>query len=130
MLVADCYGPVLADLMQRPLELLKINADELQSLQLSRLDEIPTHVKRTIITDGPGSVRIREGTAPVESFTPPAIREVSPTGSGDVLLACVLEALLVRKLPLRAAVVFAIPYAAANAAHPGIAEFPPPGAEP
>src|SRR5690349_10646767 len=59
---------------------------------------------------------------------PPSIREVSATGSGDVFFACVLQALFVRSLTLREAVAFALPYAAANAAHAGIAEFPKPGA--
>jgi fructose-1-phosphate kinase PfkB-like protein len=125
VLVADCYGPVLADLIQRPVELLKINADELQSLRLTCPGDLPRHVKQAIITDGPRTVRIRDASGKTGTFTPPSIREVSATGSGDVLLACVLEAWLVRKLPLREAVVFAIPYAAANAAHAGIAEFPP-----
>ena len=75
-------------------------------------------------------VQVRESSGPTETFTPPPVREVSATGSGDVLLACVLEAMFVRRLRLLDAVRFAIPYAAANAAHPGIAEFPPPGAEP
>ncbi|MGH7955422.1 MAG: PfkB family carbohydrate kinase [Opitutaceae bacterium] len=125
MLVVDTYGPALSSLIELPVALLKINADELNSLGHSRLEEIPDHVERTIITDGPHAVRIREAGGATETFVPPAIREVSPTGSGDVLLACVLEALFVRRLPLRDAVSFAIPYAAANAAHPGIAEFPP-----
>jgi 1-phosphofructokinase len=66
---------------------------------------------------------MRESNGATETFKPPVIREISATGSGDVLLACVIEALFVRKLPLGEAVTFAIPYAAANAAHPGIAEF-------
>ena len=126
-LVADTYGPVLDDVIGLPLEILKINASELELLQISDLSQIPENVKRTIITDGARAVRIREVGGITETFVPPKIEEVSATGSGDVLLACVLEALLVRKLPLREAVAFAIPYATANAAHGGIAEFPTPG---
>ncbi|NBW86943.1 MAG: hypothetical protein EBR23_08990, partial [Planctomycetia bacterium] len=48
--------------------------------------------------------------------------------SGDVLFACVLAALYQRGDSLDAAVRRALPYAAANAAHPGIAEFPEPAA--
>ena len=51
---------------------------------------------------------------------------VSPTGSGDVLLACVLTALHARGATLDQAVAFALPFAAANASHPGVAEFPDP----
>jgi 1-phosphofructokinase len=79
-----------------------------------------------VITDGPGPVWLREGDAARITLTPPAVREVSATGSGDVLLACVLERLFRRGLTLRDAVAFALPYAAANAAHPGIGEFPEP----
>jgi fructose-1-phosphate kinase PfkB-like protein len=71
-------------------------------------------------------VRVRESDGTMTTIPPPVVREVSATGSGDVLLACVLEALFVRGLRLAEAVAFAIPYAAANAAHPGIAEFPDP----
>jgi fructose-1-phosphate kinase PfkB-like protein len=123
-LVVDTYGPPLVDLIERPLALLKINADELRSLGLSHPEQIPENVQRVIITDGPNAVRVRDGGGTVEALTPPKVREISPTGSGDVLLACVLEAGWTRKLLLRDAVTFAIPYAAANAAHPGIAEFP------
>ena len=125
LLVADTYGPPLVDLCPRPLALLKINADELRSLGHSSVEQIPEHIRRIIVTDGPHAVRVREAGSATETFMPPKVREISPTGSGDVLLACVLEALFVRKLRLHDAVTFAIPYAAANAAHPGIAEFPP-----
>jgi fructose-1-phosphate kinase PfkB-like protein len=127
-LIVDSYGPALADLIARPIELLKINEDELRTLPFT-LEGLPPHVKSAIITDGPRAVRIRESGGEIEKFIPPAVREISATGSGDVLLACVLEARYVRKLPLRDAVSFAIPYAAANAAHPGIAEFPLPRAD-
>jgi 1-phosphofructokinase/tagatose 6-phosphate kinase len=41
-----------------------------------------------------------------------------------VLFAGVLDALLRRGQSLAASLAYALPYAAANAAHPGIAEFP------
>jgi 1-phosphofructokinase len=122
-LVADTYGPPLAELVNRPLALLKINQDELRSLNLPRVEAIPPQIRRVIITDGPRTVNARDEDGTVVTFTPPTIREISPTGSGDVLLACVLEALFLRRLPLKLAVAFAMPYAAANAAHPGVAEF-------
>lgn len=129
-LIVDTYGPPLRDLAQLPLALLKINADELQSLALNQPTELPREIQHAIVTDGPRAVRVRDRDGSVREFIPPAIREVSATGSGDVLLACVIEAMFVRKLPLGAAVACAIPYAAANAAHAGIAEFPWPSAGP
>jgi 1-phosphofructokinase len=128
ILVVDTYGPPLIDLVRQPVALLKINADELQSLGQSSLENLPPTVQRAIVSDGPRSVRIRDQDGSLAEFTPPVIREISATGSGDVLLACVLAAMFVRRLPLAAAVAFAIPYSAANAGHGGIAEFPLPGA--
>lgn len=126
-LVVDTYGPPLIDLVEQTIALLKINADELQSLGGSTLETLPLGVQRAIVSDGPRRVRTRDQDGSIADFTPPIIHEISATGSGDVLLACVLEAMFVRRLPLAAAVSFAIPYAAANAAHAGIAEFPLPG---
>ncbi len=122
-LVADTYGPPLADLVAQPLALLKINADEARTLSGPAAKEFPATLRRWVVSDGPRAVHLRDGRGAEETILPPAVTEVSPTGSGDVLLAAVLEALFVRGLPLRAAVVFALPFAAANAAHPGIAEF-------
>jgi fructose-1-phosphate kinase PfkB-like protein len=68
-------------------------------------------------------VRIRDEHGYAAQLIPPPIKEVSPTGSGDVLLACVLIALYRQGVPLRDAVAYGLPYAAANAAHSGIAEF-------
>jgi fructose-1-phosphate kinase PfkB-like protein len=51
------------------------------------------------------------------------VQEISPTGCGDVMLAALIEALWIRGLSLEAAVAAALPLAAANAAHPGVAEF-------
>lgn len=123
-LVADTYGPPLVELVAGPLALLKINADELRSLPGARMEAVPPHVKRLVVTDGPRSIQVRDEDGSTATFRPPSVREVSATGSGDVFLACLMEATFLRKLRLREAVTFAIPYAAANAAHAGIAEFP------
>jgi len=54
-------------------------------------------------------------------------REVSPTGSGDVLLACMLFARAAPRRHLARRPRICPPCtAAANAAHPGIADFPDP----
>ncbi|HVU32141.1 MAG TPA: PfkB family carbohydrate kinase [Opitutaceae bacterium] len=122
-LVADTYGPPLRWLAQQPLDLIKINAGELQTLDPAPAGREPLAALRYVITDGPRAVRLREGIMDERLVVPPTIREVSATGSGDVLLACVLESLFRRRKSLAEAVAFALPYAAANAADPGIAEF-------
>ena len=127
LVVVDTYGAPLIDLVQERVALLKINADELASLGVADLARLPPHVERAVVTDGPRTVHLRDVDGTLTTFTPPPVKEISATGSGDVLLACVLEAWLRRGVSLRDAVAFAIPYAAANAAHPGIAEFPLPG---
>ncbi len=127
-LVADTYGPPLAWTAERPLALVKINADELRALPRPRLgtdpDALPPTVKRWVITDGPGPIELRDVDGIRTRLTPPTVQQISPTGSGDVLLACMLNPLFALGYSLADAVRTAIPYAAANAAHPGVAEFP------
>lgn len=125
VLAVDTYGPALADLVALGPDLVKINAQELAGLPESLRPGRTAEATRWIVTDGPGPVRVRDA-AGERSFNPPPVTEVSPTGSGDVLLAGVLAALHGRGATLDEAVVFALPYAAANAAHPGVAEFPDP----
>lgn len=124
-LVADTYGPPLAWLAALPLALIKINAQELRTLIADADAPPPPPTTRWVISDGPGTIRVWDGGARTE-LTPPRVAEVSPTGSGDVFLACILHALFYRGASLPGAVAYALPYAAANAAHPGIAEFPEP----
>ena len=124
-LAVDTYGPALNWLAAQSLDLVKINAHEFRSLPLANRDRPPLPTRRWIITDGPGPVQVWDNGVRTD-LTPPPVAEVSPTGSGDVLFACVLHALVCRKATLNEAVAFALPYAAANAAHPGIAEFPEP----
>jgi 1-phosphofructokinase len=122
-LVADTYGPPLAWAAQRPVSLVKINADEFRTLGSDTASVFPSAPRCWIITDGPRDIRVRDEAGQTHTLSPPTIREVSPTGSGDVLLACILQGITGKNLPLREAVQFAIPYAAANSAHGGIAEF-------
>lgn len=123
-LVADTYGPPLAWAVEQPLALVKINADELRALPRSGGGrELPPAVKRWVVTDGPGPIEVRDVDGVGTRLAPPSIRQVSPTGSGDVLLACMLHPLFAHGHSLAEAVQTAIPYAAANAAHPGVAEF-------
>ncbi len=125
VLVADTYGPPLAWAAERPLALVKVNADEVRSIGAT--DTLasgqPTIVQRWVVSDGPKPLWVRDETGQTHTLIPPVVREISATGSGDVLLACVLHGWIVRGLSLRDAVQFALPYAAANAAHREIAEF-------
>lgn len=125
--VADVYGPPLAWLMEHPIALVKINADELRPFAPD-LPHLTASAKpqRWILTNGPAQVQLRDRDGSVTTATPPPVREVSATGSGDVFFACALHALYGRRMSLGEAVSFALPYAAANAAHPGVAEFPEP----
>lgn len=123
-LVVDTYGPPLAELVNLPLSLLKINRDELRTLSSAEFDALPPSLRHVVVTDGPRSIQARDESGRIHTFTPPPVREVSATGSGDVFLACLIDALFRRKLSLADAVAFAIPHASANAAHPGIAEYP------
>ena len=133
-LAADTYGPALEWLVTQPLALVKINASELRTLfpaepasartpELIKLAARRWPVRRWIVTDGAAPVWFHEGAGEPVSLPPPKVREVSPTGSGDVLFACVLDALFRRGQTLAQSVAGALPAAAANAAHPGIAEF-------
>ncbi|MDB6169446.1 MAG: PfkB domain protein [Verrucomicrobia bacterium] len=139
VLAADSYGPPLAWLVDQPLALVKINAVELRTLfpdeaapapveQLLREAVVRWRARNWIVTDGANPVWFcAEGGAPA-SIAPPEVSEVSATGSGDVLFACVLDYFFRQRKPLGQAVAAALPFAAANAAHPGIAEFPEPAA--
>jgi len=131
ILVADTYGPPLAWAVSRPVALIKINADELRTFAPD-LAHLPTHAtaRRWIVTDGPRSIQIRDDTGSLSIANPPPTDEVSATGSGDVFFACVLQAWFHLGRDLAAAVQFALPFAAANAAHPGVADFPLPAAGP
>lgn len=121
-LVVDTYGPPLAELVARAPALLKVNRDEWQTLPAGSGGGQTRG--RTVITDGPRPIEAWEAGEAPRTFRPPVVQEVSATGSGDVFLACLIEALFLRGTTLPAAVEFAMPQAAANAAHPGIAEYP------
>lgn len=131
VLVADAYGPPLGWLAQLPVALVKINRQEFDAFRpgaadvAARLQQASATlpVQTWIVTDGPGSLWFaRSGEAPRE-FRPPVLREVSPTGSGDVFLAALLHGHWHLGLAWPEAIAHALPYAAANAAHPGVADF-------
>jgi fructose-1-phosphate kinase PfkB-like protein len=133
-LVADTYGPPLAWALQQPLALVKINRDEFDAYQPERSPAEPfatrlssalakTRVQAWVVTDGAGPVWLNQPGSPPRSLTPPVVKTVSATGSGDVLLACLLDGCYQRHLALPDALARALPYAAANAAAAGIADF-------
>jgi len=126
-LVADTYGPPLSWLAQRPLALVKINRTEFDGLfpgpersgpVAGRLDTLRRSLppRAWVVTDGPGPVHIADEAGRAAEFMPPRAREVSATGAGDVLLACIIEAHWNRGIPLAEAVESALPRAAAHAA--------------
>jgi fructose-1-phosphate kinase PfkB-like protein len=130
-LYVDSYGPPLAWFAGKSVDLIKINADEMRGLlgaegaidELLRLALATFPVKAWIVSDGPGPVwYAAQGETP-RFQTPPVVKELSATGSGDVLLASLLHARLAKGASWDEAIRFALPLASANAAHPGIAEF-------
>ncbi len=133
--VADTYGPPLAWLTARPLDWVKVNRVEFDGLfpEAQRSQPVAARltaalarwpVKAWVVTDGPRPLwHAARGRAPA-SLTPPIVAEVSPTGSGDVLHACLLHAVYHHRQSLPAALQLALPYAAANAAHGTVADFP------
>lgn len=136
-LVVDTYGPPLAWFAERAAALIRVNRTELESLCTKpecKLSSGELLLKfrdrggalRWTVSDGPGPVWFLADHNDPETITGPVVREVSATGSGDVMLACTLFGRFHRGLSWRDAVAWALPYAAANAAHPGIAEFPDP----
>ena len=136
ILVVDTYGPPLAWFVTQPVALIKINADEFKALAGHAPAAVvpavatPATVRRWVVSDGPRQLWLRDETGATTTFAPPVVPEVSATGSGDVLLACILHGWIHRGLSTAAAVQFALPYAAANAAHAGVAEFPEPTISP
>lgn len=134
LLYADVYGPPLQGIVDQPIELIKINRqefdafyseDERRETVASRLSTASEKwpVKNWVISNGPDSVWVQSANETPLELTPPKIKEVSPTGSGDVLFAVILDGLILHKLSLCDAVTAALPYASANAAHPGVADF-------
>jgi fructose-1-phosphate kinase PfkB-like protein len=132
VLAVDTYGPPLLWAAEHAVALIKINATEFRSLAGAEASFTTTTtealsrwpVLRWVVTDGPNAVAFRDGRdAEATTIQPPTVREISPTGSGDVLFAAVLHSLFVRRESLRKALERALPLAAANAAHPGVAEF-------
>lgn len=134
ILTADTYGPPLTWALQQPLGLLKINRDEFNTLTSEAKGNHPlsssmiatlasSRIQSLIVTDGGEPVWCIDRSNQARQFVPPHVPLMSATGSGDVLFACLLHAHYLRQLPWPEALAYALPFAAANAAAPGIAEF-------
>ncbi|MCC5806724.1 MAG: hypothetical protein JJU00_10395 [Opitutales bacterium] len=130
----DTYGKPLAELAVLPWTAVKINLDEFERLEgadpadgtmEARLRRIAaTSAAQTwIVTDGGNPVSVLSRDEGYFQRQPPDIQLVSPTGSGDVFLATLI-AERARGASLRKACAEALRLSAANAAHPGVAEFP------
>jgi fructose-1-phosphate kinase PfkB-like protein len=133
--VADTYGPPLRWLIERPVAWVKVNRTEFDALFAGaerheplvnrlRLAAARWAPRSWIVTDGPQPVWFVERDGAPASLTPPPVAEVSATGSGDVLHACLLHAVYHHQATLADGLQQALPYASANAAHSTIADFP------
>lgn len=133
--LADTYGLPLEWMVKLPLTWVKLNRAEFDGLfpEMEREGALPGRLSTAlerwparawIVTDGPNPVWFAERGRPPGRLVPPRIAEVSPTGSGDVLHACLLHAVLNCGRSLDEALALALPYAAANAGHPTVADFP------
>jgi fructose-1-phosphate kinase PfkB-like protein len=139
--VADTYGPPLRWMIERPVAWVKVNRSEFDALfdETERREPVVNRLRLAverwmpriwIVTDGPEPVWFIERGGVPASLTPPPVSEVSSTGSGDVLHACLLHAVFHHQAALADALQQALPYAAANAAHAGVADFPLEGLSP
>jgi len=135
MLAADTYGPPLRWMAELGASMIKLNRVEFSSLMgegelapadlpealRSAIESFP--VNRWVVSDGGAAIwHIERGSDP-RSFTPPRIKEISPTGSGDVLFAGILDGLLNRGFDLDRSIELGARLASASAAQPGIADF-------
>lgn len=137
LLVVDTYGPALRWFAGLPAALIKINRREFSGLAgvteaETTDDRMAELLTATAQRSSAAAWAITGGSRPVwfclrsekpESVVPPTIRKISATGSGDVFTAGLLFARYHRCMELSDAVRLALPLAAANAAHPGVAAF-------
>jgi 1-phosphofructokinase len=133
-LIVDTYGPALLWFAREAVTFLRINRAELETLFAPAEAKLSSGELLRQVRDRSGTLRwaVSDGAAPVwfmdqhqepETIVPPVVRQVSPTGSGDVMLACIIQARFCQQLTWREALVWSLPFASANAAHPGIADF-------
>lgn len=135
-LMVDTYGPPLRWMAETGPALIKLNRVEFSTLvgdieltpedvpvQLERVADLYP-VDRWVVSDGGQPIWFVERGSRPDTITPPSIREVSPTGSGDLLFAGILDGLLNRGFSFRRSIGIGCHLATASAARPGIADFP------
>jgi fructose-1-phosphate kinase PfkB-like protein len=98
---ADTYGPPLESLVKLPIDLVKINRQELEKLAPAEQGKPTLEVLKTLLSEKPvRNWSSTDGAQPlIAAFedgsmyevTPASIGEISPTGSGDTFLAAVLQ---------------------------------------
>ncbi len=128
----DSYGAPLEDLITLPIELVKVNRNELERLlpemagrsTLDLLAEISetSPVHNWIITDGPNPILAAFQNGELYEVKPAKVEEVSAMGSGDTFLASLLQQSMTGANPMQM-LRQAAACATANAASQGIAEF-------
>jgi fructose-1-phosphate kinase PfkB-like protein len=135
-LAADTYGPGLRWMAELGVSTIKLNRVEFSTLlgerELAPADlpeglqtAIESYsVNQWVVSDGGADIWYIERGSDPRSFTPPKIHEISPTGSGDVLFAGMLDGVLNRDFDLARSIEFGARMASASAALPGIADFP------
>lgn len=134
-LVIDNYGGSLPWFAEQNPDLVKFNRDELELLFPSEEHSEPTpellkkaHTRyscdRWVVTNGDKELWVLDGDGEPESFAPPQVECVSPTGCGDIVFATVIDCLYNKNgYTLLEAAKLASDYASRSAAMPGIAEF-------
>lgn len=136
MLAVDTYGPALRWMAELGASMIKLNRVEFSTLlgssELAPAD-LPDALRRTsesysvnqwVVSDGGGDIWYIERGSDPRSIKPAEIKEISPTGSGDVLFAGILDGVLNRGFDLTRSIKFGASLASASAALPGIADFP------
>ena len=130
---ADTYGAPLRDLAALPLSLVKINRAEMER-SWPELAALPTAqalrrlrkmspVGTWVVTDGARRISSIQTDGTLLELEPAQVREVSPTGCGDTLLAVLLAEWELRG-DFGAALAEAAACATASAGQSGIGEFP------
>jgi len=118
----DTYGPPLESLATLPWDWVHLNRGEWEALDPGNRETLAAQ-SGLLLSAGADELKVsRPGEEAIEIF-PPKVENASPTGCGDVLFATFIRELLSGK-SWRDALGPAVSCAAANAAHPGVADFP------
>lgn len=135
VLAVDNYGPSLPWFAAQRPDVVKFNRDELELLfdksdhgketpELLELAAAKHPCPTWVVTDGGHPIWVKHRSSAPEKIIPPEVDLVSPTGSGDVFFATLLDCLYNHdNYGLLRAARLAADYASRSAAMPGIAEF-------